>query len=303
MEPSSAVRRVQLCEGRWGDGVSVEAITWAYRQEIVSGPKFVLVTLANSCDDSGVTWRGQASIEKATGFGRRTVGTHMQSLEAERLIGRLPRFRKNGSRTSDYTILGCAGERSPMMPPDPDEVPSALLALLDHAQISPRADFDVDHAQILGGPPEPSGETSGGERRARVARGSVRIGGSAMNAEAWELAQRVLAEFNAQAGRKYRALKSSGAPSLAATYVYKRIREYPDLTFEEHADIVRRTIASRWWKEEGPPSFNVVYGPNVFEENITRPGAPARRNGHAPAVSETVKRGDEILRRAMRGEA
>lgn len=99
----------------------------------------------------------------------------------------------------------------------------------------------------------------------------LRIGGRPVDPGAWNLTARILAEWNAQTSRRWRLLKSSGEPSECAKRIYGRVLAYPDLTLAQHADIIRRTLASRWWGS-GPASIGVVYGPNVFEDNIDRPG-------------------------------
>lgn len=100
-------------------------------------------------------------------------------------------------------------------------------------------------------------------------RSAVKFGGRPVNDESWRLTQAILTEFNRQSGRKYRLVKSSGEPSEAAKRIYGRVRDYPDITEGEFADIIERTLASRWWGGD-EPWFGVVFGPKVFEENITR---------------------------------
>lgn len=107
---------------------------------------------------------------------------------------------------------------------------------------------------------------------------NVKISGKPVNAEHWQRTAGVLDLFNAHADRNLRLLTSAGEPSEAAKRIYGRIRAYPDIALAKHEDIIRRTLASQWWGH-GPPSIGVVFGPNVFEENITRPGLP-RRNGN-----------------------
>jgi len=126
-----------------------------------------------------------------------------------------------------------------------------------------------------GGPksgPNPSIEpplTVKGENASAGGRVTVRIKGQPVNAEFWELTSQALAEYNRQADSKLRLLTSAGQPSKAAVRIYGRVREYPDITFEKHAAIIQRTLSSRWWGQSSP-SIGVVYGPNVFEDNIAR---------------------------------
>jgi hypothetical protein len=100
----------------------------------------------------------------------------------------------------------------------------------------------------------------------------VRVNGKPVKATAWNLTELIVAEFNTQTDSKLRVLTSSGDASEAAKRVYLRVLKYPDITLEKHRDIIARTLSSRWWGTN-PPTIGVVYGPKVFEENITRPAA------------------------------
>lgn len=125
--------------------------------------------------------------------------------------------------------------------------------------------------------PKPSGG-SGGSARAST----PRIAGKPVNAEFWATTSAVLDEFNQQAGKHLGALTGAGEPSEAAKRIYGRVRAFPSLTVDDHAEIIRRTLASRWWGE-GDPSVGVVYGPRVFEENLTRRVAPTTSAGTSGA--------------------
>jgi hypothetical protein len=98
-----------------------------------------------------------------------------------------------------------------------------------------------------------------------------KVSGKEVNVEAWLLTGEVLAEFNQQAGKKLRLLSADGSPSEAAKRVYGRVMKYRDLELEDYADIIRRTLASRWWGD-GEITPGVVFGPKVFEDNIARQG-------------------------------
>lgn len=117
------------------------------------------------------------------------------------------------------------------------------------------------------------------QKRVRAhGRETPKIGGKPVNAESWELTKLVLDDFNRQARKKLRLLTSALQPSEAAKRVYGRVRAYPDIGLEQYRDIIERTLASRWWGAS-EPSIGVVFGPNVFEDNITRSGTPARLPG------------------------
>lgn len=118
-----------------------------------------------------------------------------------------------------------------------------------------------------------------------------KVNGKPVKSEAWELAVAVLAEFNAQTGKSLKPLTGAGKPSENAKRIYLRVIEHPGITPAQHADIIRRTLASKWWGE-GQPSVGVVYGPKVFEDNIDR----------EPSSKQT-KADDKEARRARRRAA
>lgn len=150
--------------------MSVQAISWAFEQSIDDmGCKFVLIAIANETWRDGVTYTGQRGLAGLCSCSERTVREHMATLERGGLIARARRFRKNGSRTSDWIVLGPAGrDRAPMKAPDPNERGPAVLALLeptDHRQISPQAESATGRSRPsppadLAGPPVPSEEPS-----------------------------------------------------------------------------------------------------------------------------------------------
>lgn len=114
----------------------------------------------------------------------------------------------------------------------------------------------------------------GARASGRVNGADPKIRGRAVKPDLWKLTGEVLAEYNRQAGSNLRLLTSGGQPSQAATRIYCRIADYPDIALEEHADIISRTLASRWWGDTAP-SIGVVFGPKVFEDNIARPAESA----------------------------
>jgi biotin operon repressor len=76
--------------------MSVKAMAWAWEQDLKTGPKFVLVALADHADGAGVCWPGHELIAEKTGLSRQTVVDHLALLEAQGFV-RSERTRK-GSR-------------------------------------------------------------------------------------------------------------------------------------------------------------------------------------------------------------
>lgn len=87
--------------------MSIEALKWAFEQEDVpSGPRFVLVALANRANEEGgdlypsIRW-----IKKKTGIPERTIRQHITDLQTRGLLVKTERRRDDGGRTSNEYML------------------------------------------------------------------------------------------------------------------------------------------------------------------------------------------------------
>lgn len=82
--------------------MSVQAITWALQQRVRSAThKAVLLVLANRMDPTGFGWPSQKLVAKESQCSDRTVRRVLADLEADGVLIRADRRRKNGSYTSD----------------------------------------------------------------------------------------------------------------------------------------------------------------------------------------------------------
>lgn len=271
--------------------MSVEALGWAFHQKLPGNEKLLLLAIANHADPCGIAYVGQERLAETCGVGVRALRDSMHKLVDRGLVDRRKRFTKQGHRTSDWLLLD-ASDRGGMRPLSESSfpIPPPADSAGGRPASRPPAVERTDHRQPTAAEPsvEPSVEPSdGGSARARARQISFR--GKPVKKDAWNLTEKVLVEFNTQTDRKLRLLTSAGQPSEAAKRIYGRVVDYPDIPLEKHADIIRRTLASRWWGAD-EPSIGVVYGPNVFEENITRPGIPrsGARREQRQAMLETI---------------
>jgi DNA-binding transcriptional MocR family regulator len=87
--------------------MSIDAMSWAFKQDLPPAEKLVLLSLADHHNSgTGKCIPSQASVAEQTSMSVRTVQRHMASLEERGLIRRVPRFRGEGrGRTSDAYIL------------------------------------------------------------------------------------------------------------------------------------------------------------------------------------------------------
>lgn len=130
-------------------------------------------------------------------------------------------------------------------------------------------------------------------------RARVSVNGKPVNDEAWDLTERILAEFNSQTGKSIGALTGVGSASESAKRIYLRVLEYPALGLDEHADIIARTLSSQWWGQDAP-TVGVVYGPKVFEDNITRSGDVQGKPADLKAARDRKRL--EALKRLVDGD-
>lgn len=244
-------------------------MSWVFQHsEAEKGARLVLLALADHAHDDGtMAFPAVVTIAKKARLSPRAVQYALRSLERDGMIKQTGTTARSGTRI--YSILM-----------------GAKVAPLD------REGRNLRQAGVQPTAPEPSVEPlEGVGARAHP----LKISGKKVNSTAWGVTERILAEFNKQTSKKLRLLTSAGQPSEAAKRIYLRVITYPDITSDEHADIIRRTLASRWWGED-PPSIGVVYGPKVFEDNITREAKKSAKAAKADA-------NDERKMRAARGLA
>jgi predicted transcriptional regulator len=278
--------------------VSGKVVGWAFEAEgLTVNQKFVLVKLADNSDAAGLCWPRQVEIAARTGLSERTVRNCLVDLEEKGFLAREARMKLTGrGRSSDLYRLAVPTDQPANGDSDagrPTGKSRTTNRQIQHDQ--PATALPVPYIE------EPSVEPSGNPQAVRKLTASARIDGKAVNAKSWKLTERVLASFNEQAGTKLRLITSSGKPSEAAKRIYMRIRTYPDLGFDDHADIIRRTLSSKWWGDDSP-TIGVVYGPKVFEDNITR--SPSRNDRNARDAEQRAldsKRLEAIKRLTGRG--
>lgn len=81
--------------------MSIEALSWAFKEPLPSGPKFVLVALCDHADEEWCCFPGQDKLAAKTGLSVRAVRRNIGLLEKAGYLRREKRFGKDGSRTSD----------------------------------------------------------------------------------------------------------------------------------------------------------------------------------------------------------
>lgn len=84
--------------------MSNKALTWAFEQDIKSGPKFVLVALADYADERDSCYPSYKKLSAKTGFKERAIANHMVALEEAGLIRR-EELRYDDGRRSGFRFF------------------------------------------------------------------------------------------------------------------------------------------------------------------------------------------------------
>lgn len=81
--------------------MSNKALNWAFQLDLKSGPKFVLVALADYADEADSCYPSYDKISKKTGIGKRAIANHMAALEELGLVTR-EELRYDDGRRSGF---------------------------------------------------------------------------------------------------------------------------------------------------------------------------------------------------------
>lgn len=223
---------------------------------------------------SGGCYPGQQTLAEQMGVSDRSVRDYLRELEEALLI----HTERRGSTSNRYVLLALG-----------------LWAKRRRDRNPASGRVDRNPASDQTGTLLPTKKTQ--EKKTQKERGSaparpIKVSGKPVKKDAWLLTADCLAYFNLATGRHLRLLTSAGQPSEAAKRIYGRVVDYPDLTIEDHQRIIANTLASKWWGEERE-SVGVIYGPKVFEDNITRRAEPPKQS-----VRKTQKQANADRREA-----
>ena len=98
--------------------MSHRVLEWAWRQDLPSNQKFILVALSETANDDGICWPSVPTVAAKCNVSIRTVQRIMRILVARRKIVSEPRYRGNGSCSSNcYKLLLDGGDK---LSPPPD---------------------------------------------------------------------------------------------------------------------------------------------------------------------------------------
>lgn len=100
--------------------MSFDALSWAWNLELDSPiSKFILIAVAQYADQDGECFPSQITLSKKTGLAERAIRGHLAKLEDAGFIKREHRFRKDGTKTSDFITLNL--DHRHVVPPAPND--------------------------------------------------------------------------------------------------------------------------------------------------------------------------------------
>lgn len=100
--------------------MSISAMNWAWQLRLKPTVKFVLMALADACDDQGYCWPSVPTIAYKTCLDDRSVQRILNTLKADGLVEVQKRFRKDGSPSSNSYRLPINTPGDKLSPPLPD---------------------------------------------------------------------------------------------------------------------------------------------------------------------------------------
>lgn len=301
--------------------MSLEAMAWAVNHKLPEGnEKLLLVILGNFAGPHGICYPGHETLARMCPCSVRTVGRRMQDLEALDLIARAPRFRVNGSRTSDWIVLGpheYRGGPGQMIEPTADDAPPKVLALITPPFIPPSAKMAGGDQMPTGARPSANG---GGSRtvqeeppsllpsfgemdRVAAAPQAVRYYGKRVPGTVVTAALDALTLFNELGGRKLAPWRSDGRPSQHLREIIGAMLAHEEATHTDWERALRNTFANPpGWAGDRVLQIGDVFGKKAADHALCNSGKPSTR---AAGGNGTVSKGDALLAklRAAKEEA
>lgn len=247
--------------------MSIDVMSWVLRHsEETLGSRLVLLALADRASDDGTgAWPSVDTLARDARISRRSVQRCLRELEASGAIATTG-TRDNGARI--YRV-----NMSP---------PRGVILDVEGATSSTAGGDTVS--------PEPSLLQPSKDNHPTPSVGSPTPDG-------WQVNRIPVTEGQANLARDvlFRWNEAAEQDLTARDWLAKivlRIREHPELTLDEHDEIICAALNDPWWK--GPASPSVVYGnATVFDQARLR-----WRAGSGPSAVDIAQAGIDAARRA-----
>lgn len=239
--------------------MSLDATKWAWTQiadrELAAGESLVLLRVADhasrQADGRFTCWPGVEELAENTGRNEKSVRRALSSLEAAGLLSRERRPAATGrGRAWDLIVLPIEAKtkrtESPVEEPDQADKMSGRSAC-SSGQCEPSKRTKQDVQPDI---PDPAidGRT-GSEPLGTVA---AAPGSPPATEQEQVLVRRLVQAFNARAATTY-------SPTAYGEQVLACVRAHPELSEEDHLQLVPAAFRVSWWKPR-EPSPAVIWG-------------------------------------------
>jgi hypothetical protein len=244
--------------------MSARCVAWVLENTTAKNTDhLVLIYLADYANpDTDNAWPSVQNLADKANIGKSTCRESLRRLEAQ---GRISTVGETPRGTTIYKVLmtasAAAGRQN--LAPARSQQGGRQISAGGAPESGPESKTEPKTEPTNNPPKPPQGGESDCDR--------VKFSGKPIQQDHLELTQAVLTAFNEQTGKQLALFTGTGELSESAKRIYSRIRAYPDITLAKFEDIIARTLASEWWGSD-QPTVGVVFGPKVFEDNITRPG-------------------------------
>ena len=114
-------------------------MNWAWQQRLSPNLKLILMALSDAADDDGVCWPSVTTIAKKCNVSTRTVRRGLQSLVENGLLVSEPRYRNDGSNSSNrYRLQLGGGDKLSPTPDSGDRPPGHPCQGAPDTGVTPR---------------------------------------------------------------------------------------------------------------------------------------------------------------------
>ena len=253
-------------------------MSWAYRQDVAMGTRFVLVTLGNYADEYGLCWPSQGQLAEDCGCSIRKIRAALAELEGRGLIERGMRRRPDGTRRSDVIVLtGFAGRR--------------LASARDPHPLLEEVSRPVDNSGDQAENPAGGDTTSGGDAPSAT---YDQPAGSAGYEPSKNNSYASAREGAGKAGDISARLSRLAGPGLCAIgrfAIHRTVRvivRWLALGWDVDADMVPVVVA-RTARTRGSPIRTWAYFTEAIREARARRAAPQARTGRRSGAVAAIR--------------
>ena len=128
-------------------------MNWAWQQRLSPNLKLILMALSDAADDNGVCWPGVATVAEKCNISTRTVRRGLRSLIESGLLVSEPRYRGDGSNSSNrYRLRLGGGDKLSPTPDSGDRPPGHGCQGPPDNRVTPRTTTGIH----IESPPLPS---------------------------------------------------------------------------------------------------------------------------------------------------